>query len=122
MAEDEDIEAGGLVGEYCDSECREEISERVAEKVEGGSSGSCSCTSLPFVCGQCSVRGIPQILYLMVAFFITLVVLIMLFVDMIITRLFSTRDMVFTLVTILAFWTQSPVQPFLDTHKNKKNK
>lgn len=122
-------ETVGPDGAYCDEECQRNIGEKVAEHLEegelvasdpGASAGSCSCIPFKGKCGRCSVKGIPQIIYAVISFFVTGLVLIIVLVDMTTTQRFSATEVLSGLLFIIALWSPSPGQPLLD--KNKKSK
>lgn len=73
-------------------------------------------------CGKCAVRGIHQILYALISLAVTILVLVVVLVDLLVTQRFNAREVLFLLATIITLWAQSPAQPLLDKAKRKEKK
>jgi hypothetical protein len=83
-------------------------------------SGSFMCTPCPKRCGKCAVRGLHQILYALVSLFVTVMVLVVILIDLLVTKAFDAREVLYMLGMIVTLWAQSPAQPLLDNFKKKE--
>lgn len=90
--------------------------------VGDSSSGSCSCKALPCMggCGRCSIKGITPILYALISFAVTFLVLIIITIDLLVTHRLDGQVLIGALLFLVGLWSPSPGQPMLDKRNKKK--